>query len=233
MQRRASTFLFVLGLAATLASGCAADRPPDETTPDGLVRVPARSIAGVYRAPDATFTQYKRVILEPPSISFIKDWMKNHPEVGPTEVSRLRAETIELFREEFARQFVRRGHYQFADERAPDVLLVVPVIEDFDIKVPDTNASAGEHSFLPGRPVTMKVTGDLRDAMTGRAVARVITYHLPEQNVNNELRLADRVANAQEQRRVYAEWSLIVREAIDVAKAAKPRTPQPDGIETR
>jgi len=79
----------------------------------------------------------------------------------------------------------------------------------------------------------MKVTGDLRDAVSGRAVARVITYHLPEQNLNNELRLADRVANAQEQRRVYAEWSQVLREALDVAKAAKPRTSQPDGIETR
>ena len=109
----------------------------------------------------------------------------------------------------------------------------VDFIEDFDIKVPDGSSAPGNRSYVPGRPVTMKVTGDLRDSMSGRAVARVITYHLPEMNPNNELRLADRVAIAQEQRRVYAEWSLITREAIDVAKAAKPRTPQPGGIETR
>ena len=79
MRWHASIFLFILGLAAALASGCAADPPPDETTADGLVRVPARSVAGVYRAPDATFTQYRRVILEPPSISFVETGRKIIP----------------------------------------------------------------------------------------------------------------------------------------------------------
>lgn len=223
MRGRAWNLLLGLGLLAALVSGCAADRPPDETTADGLVRVPARSVAGVYRAPDASFVQYQRVILEPPSISYVEDWMKNHPEVTPTDIARLRTETIQLFRDEFTRQFIRHGAYRFADEPAPDVLLVIPVIEEFDIKIPEAGMEPGNRSYLPGRPVTMKITGDLRDAMTGRVVARVRTYHPPEQNINNELRLADRTGNAQEQRRVYAEWSLIAREALDVAKAAKPR----------
>ena len=77
------------------------------------------------------------------------------------------------------------------------------------------------------RPVTMKVTGDIRDALTGKLVGRVITYHPPEQNPNSELRVANRSANAQEQRRVFAEWSLLVHEALNVAKAAKPRTQPP------
>ena len=213
---------------AALAAGCAADRPPEETTPDGLVRVPARSVGGVYRAPDATFFQYHRIILEPPSISFVKDWTENHPEVSPTEIGRIRAEAVRLFRDEFARQFVKHGSYTFADEPAPDVLLVIPGIEDLDIKVPEIGDGPGERTYLTMRPVTMKVTGDVRDAMTGKLVGRVITYHLAEQNLNNELRIANRTVNAQEQRRVYAEWALLIREALDVAKAAQPRPRKPD-----
>jgi hypothetical protein len=227
MRRHASRLLFGLGLVAALASGCAAQRPPDETTPDGLVRVPSRSVGGVYRAPDATFFQYRRIILEAPSINFVADWAENHPKLGPKEIARIRAESIKLFRDEFTREFVRRGSYKFADEQAPDVLLVVPVIEDLDIKAPESGDTPGENSFLTMRPVTMKVTGDIRDAMTGKLVGRVITYHPPEQNPYNELRLVNRTANAQEQRRVFAEWSLLVREALDVAKAAQPRTPKP------
>jgi hypothetical protein len=227
MRWRASKLLFGLGLAAALACGCAADPPPDETTADGLVRVPARSVGGVYRAPDATFVQYQRVILEPPSISFIEDWVKNHPEVSPTEIARLRAETVKLFRDEFAREFVKRGPYKFAEEPAPDVLLVIPAIEELDIKTPESGMEPGNRTYLTGRPVTMKVTGDLRDAVTGKVVGRVIIYHPPEQNPNSELRLANRTANAQEQRRVFADWSLLVHEALNVAKAAKPRTPRP------
>jgi hypothetical protein len=228
MRRHAAKLLFGLGMAAALLSGCAADRPPDETTADGLVRVPARSVGGVYRAPDATFTQYHRVILEPPSIAFVEDWMKNHPDVGPTEITRLRTETVRLFREEFARQFVRRGAYRFAEEPAADVLLIVPVIEEFNVVAPEAGHSPGEWTLLPGRPVTMKITGDIRDSLTGRAIGRVITFHPPEQNPYHELRIADRTATAQEERRVFAEWSLLAREAIDVAKAAKPHPPKKD-----
>ena len=107
-------------------------------------------------------------------------------------MARLRAETIQLFRDEFTREFVKRGPYKFADEPAPDVLLVVPAIEELDIKTPEAGMEPGNRTYLPGRPVTMKVTGDLRDAVTGKVVGRVITYHLPEQNPNSELRIANR-----------------------------------------
>jgi hypothetical protein len=223
----------ILAFAVALAAGCAADPPPDETTADGLVRVPSRSVGGVYRAPDAAFTQYQRLILEPPSISFVEDWLEKHSEVSTAEMSRLRKESMQLFRDEFKREFVKRGPFNFAQEPAPDVLLVVPAIEDLDIKTPEAGMEPGNRTYLTGRPVTMKVTGDLRDAMTGKVVGRVITYHLPEQNPNNELRLANRTANAQEQRRVYAEWSLLVHEAINVARAAKPRAGQPSGLEAQ
>jgi hypothetical protein len=235
MRRHAAVFLLGLGLVAALVSGCAADPPPDETTPDGLVRVPARSVGGVYRAPNATYFQYHRVILEAPSVSFIEDWTKNHPDVGPTEIARLRAECVRLFREEFTRQFVRYGSYQFADEPAADVLLIVPVIEEFNVIAPQAGDTPGQSTLLPGRPVTMKITGDIRDALTGKILGRVITYHPPEQNPTHELRLADRTATGQEERRVFAEWSLLAREAIDVAKAAMPRPPKKDqsGASTR
>ena len=225
MPSHASKLVFSLALVAVLASGCeTADRPPEETTSDGLVRVPARSVGGVYRAPDATFTQYQRVILEPPSISFIKDWAEKHPKVGPKEMARIRAEVVELFRDEFAREFVsRRSPFKFAEEPAPDVLLVVPAIEDLDMIAPDTGSEAFTHSYTTGRPVTMKVTGDLRDAMTGKLIGRVIIYHPPELYANKELRAADRTANAHEQRIVYADWSRLVREALNVAKTERPR----------
>jgi len=231
MQRHASNLVFIL--AAALISGCAADPPPNETTPDGLVRVPARSVGGVYRAPDASFLHYQRLILEPPTIAFVEEWTKNHPKVSTTEITRLRAETIALFRDEFSRELVKRGSFKFADEPAADVLLVVPAIEDFNVLAPEVTDAPGERTYIPGRPVSMKVTADLRDALSGRLVGRVILYHPPEQNPGNELRISNRTTIAQEQRRVYADWSRLVQEAINVAKAEKPRTLNPGGIESR
>ena len=232
MLRHTSKLVFSLTLAAMLAAGCeTADRPPEEFTADGLARVPSRSVGGVYRAPDATFLQYQRVILEPPSISFIKDWAEKHPEVNAADMTRIRAESVLLFRDEFTRELVKRGSYEFADEPAPDVLLVIPAIEDLDMTAPAAASSSFTSSYTTSRPVTMKVTGDLRDAQTGKLVGRVIMYRPSEKYPNNELRLADRTANAHEQRLVFADWSRLVHEALAVAKAEKPRPPKPaDGM---
>ena len=139
---------------------------------------------------------------------------------------------MKLFRDEFARELVKRGPYKFADEPAPDVLLVIPAIEELDITAPEAGYEPGNTHLSTGRPVTMKVTGELRDALTGKLVGRVIIYRPPEQNPNSELRIANRATNAHEQRLVFAEWSALVREALNVAKArsqgrddlAEPRT---------
>ena len=229
MRWRASRLASGFALAAVLVSGCeTADRPPEEVTADGLVRVPARSVGGVYRAPDATFTQYRRLILEPPSISFIKDWDEKHPKVSPTELARIREDCVKLFRDEFSRELVKRGAYKFADEPAPDVLLVIPAIEELDIAAPNVGSQAFTRTYTTGRPVTMKVTGDLRDAQSGKLVGRVIIYRPPELYPHRQLRIADRTTIAHEQRLVFADWSTLVREALNVAKAEKPRPPRPN-----
>jgi hypothetical protein len=224
MQRKISKLTWLPGIVVILATGCTPMKIPEEITDDGLVRVASRSSGGVYRDPAATFTQYQRLILEPPSISFAQGWAEKHPDVGAKEIARLRAETIEVFRDQFTREFVKRGPYMFADEPAADVLLVVPSIEEFDIKAPESAMDPSLTTFLNTRPVTMKVTGDLRDALTGKVVGRVIYYHAEEQT---GLDRVDRSANVREQSEAYQQWAQIAHEALGVAKTVKPRAPQP------
>jgi hypothetical protein len=73
--------------------------------------------------------------------------------------------------------------------------------------------------------VSMKVTGDLRDASSGKLVGRVITIQPPERETNKMMREANRVTNAHEQRLVFSKWARLVLEALNVAKAERPRTP--------
>src|SRR5687767_4229958 len=72
-----------------LLAACTASLPPAETTPDGLVRVPARPEGGVYRDLDADFTRYKRLMIEPLTVEFVKGWRKQHREVSGAEVRRI------------------------------------------------------------------------------------------------------------------------------------------------
>jgi hypothetical protein len=210
----------ILGLALV---GCAADRPPEEMTDDGLARVPARSHGGVYRLPEASFVQYRRIILEPPSIGFIKDWRENHPEVSQAAFERIRSEAVRLFRDEVTREFVELGSYKFAEDPAADVLLIIPSIEDLNIVAPDAGEDPGRATYTR-TPVSMTIAGDLRDASTNTLVGRVIMF---EKSVRagfneNEMRIANRVTNAHDQRLAYAKWARLAREAIDVAKAERP-----------
>jgi hypothetical protein len=218
MRRRLSTLL--LGLV--LLAGCAADRRPEETTDDGLVRVPSRDIGGVYRDPEASFTQYRRIMLEPPSIGFIKGWRDKHPEVKDVDLALILTEARQLFREEFAREFFKRGTYTFAEDLAPDVLMVVPNIEEMDITSPE----AGTRAYTNGR-MSMKITGDLRDASTGKLVGRVILIEAADPYTSKPERTTNQVTNAHDQRQLYAKWTRLVREALDVAKAAQPRPKNP------
>ncbi|MES1263480.1 MAG: hypothetical protein ABUL69_03935 [Peristeroidobacter soli] len=220
-----------LVLCLALLTGCATDLPPAEVTDDGLARVAARSIGGVYRLPEASFAPYRRVMLEPPSITFINDWRKNHPEVNNAEFMRLLQETVVLFREEFTREFVELGSYTIAEDPAPDVLLIVPAIEELNIVAPDAGDGAGQQTYTPV-PVTMKITGDLRDAATSKLVGRVIMYQTDHRSFGEvHMQIANRVTNAHEQRLAYSKWSRLVREAIDVAKAEKPRPHKPKPAE--
>jgi hypothetical protein len=101
---------------------------------------------------------------------------------------------------------------------------VVPAIEELNITAPEAGAVPGVRTYTTG-PVTMKLTGDLRDALTGKVVGRVITYQAAERYAFNELRVSNRVTNAHEQRQVFAKWSRLVHEALNVAKVERPRPP--------
>jgi hypothetical protein len=214
----------VLITLACLLVGCGHTRGRAETSDDGLVRVPSRAAGGVYRAPGADFSPYGKIILEPPTIEFTPKWRDNHPEVSDHEVTRIRNEAVKLFRDEFTRELVDDGNYEFADGPGPDVLLVTPRIVDLDILAPDAGSEIGQRSYTPG-PVKMQVTGELRDSASNKLIGRVIVFEGQNRYGFNELRMANRASNAHELRLGFGKWSRMVHEALNVAKATRPDKP--------
>jgi hypothetical protein len=221
-SKRVPLSMVLAVMLAALLAGCGYSRLPEERTDDGLVRVPSRAAGGVYRAPSADFTHYKRMILEPPTVEFVKEWRQRHPEVTDADLARIRKEAVTLFRDEFERELIERGPYEFADLPAPDVLLVTPRIVDLDILAPDVGRNAGERTLTPG-PVKMQVVGELRDAASNMLLVRVIVFEGQSRYGFEELRLANRSTNAHEMRLGFGKWSMMVNEALHVAKAARPQ----------
>jgi hypothetical protein len=198
----------------------AASPEPQETTPDGLVRVPSRRSGGVFREPGWPFSQYQRLIVEPVTVSFIRDWEKTHEkEVSEQEIQRIRDEIAKSFREEFERELIKRAKYTFANEAAADVLIVVPTITGLDIPSPESD-ELDKRSYSP-RSVSLRVTGELRDAVSGRLIGRIDTFAGGERYGINELRPANRGTNSYEVKNGIAQWTRLLREALNVAKTER------------
>jgi hypothetical protein len=213
-----------LGVLAvfTLLAACTASLPPAETTADGLERVPSRPEGGVYRNLDTDFTRYKRVMIEPLTVEFLKGWRKQHRDISDTEVRRIQTETTNNFRAVFIETLVEEGPFELAEVREADVLVVVPRMVDLKIPAPETEQDAGYRSSSPVS-ISMQMTGELRDGVTGDILLRVIMIEPENEFKVNQIPGPNRLANAYEIRLVLERWSRLVREAIDVAKASKPR----------
>ena len=211
----------VLALFALL-TGCTASLPPAETTADGLVRVPARPEGGVYRNLDADFTRYKRLMIEPLTVDFLEGWRKQHPNISDAEVRRIQAETTNNFREVFTANLVDEGPFELAEVREADVLVVVPRMVDLEIPAPEYEQEAGFRSSS-SRSISLQMTGELRDGVNGDILLRVIMIDGEYRFKAHQIPGPNRIANAIEIRGALGRWSRLVREAIDVAKASKPR----------
>jgi hypothetical protein len=206
----------------TFLAACAGGLPPAETTPEGLERVPSRPEGGVYRKLDADFTRYKRLMIEPLTVAFIKDWRRQHRDVSDAEISRVEAETIQAFREVFVETLVDEGPFELAEVREADVMVVVLRIFDLNIPAPETEADTGHASFSPYK-ISMEMSGELRDGITGEILLRVNMIEPANRQKTDHMGGAARLTNAREIRDSLEKWSRLVREAIDVAKASKPR----------
>jgi hypothetical protein len=123
-------------LVLMLLAGIASAQPASDVTEDGLVRVPSSRKAGVYRLPDATFGQYRRVMLAPAPVTFRKNRDRMKAGAAASDRERISAELTRLFHEELVAELVQRGGFKIAESPAPDVLQIAPSILDVDMSAP-------------------------------------------------------------------------------------------------
>ena len=199
--------MFIRKLAVLMALLCSAAGAQviSDMTEDGLVRVPSSRKAGVYRLPDATFAQYRRVMLAPASVAIRRDPDKysfSRVDTGlkPSERQRIVNGMSLAFHEELVAELVERGGFALAEAPAPDVLLIAPMIAELDL------STAG----------SMTLIVDLRDAASGVTVGRIVDY---EKGSKPQLMSNDAV-----QRIAFANAARYTRSAINLAKTERDET---------
>jgi hypothetical protein len=192
-----------------------------EVSEDGLVRVPSRHKVGVYRAPGVSFTQYRRIVIEPIPVAFKPEWERRNPNATPELRERMQKQFAQSFREELIEELVERGGYSLAEDVAPDVLRIDASIVDLDYVVPDTESTPGVQTYVRSAG-SMKLVIELRDAASGVLIGRVIDYEKArEYEINQQMQRADPVTIAREAEYSFGNAARYTREALNVAKTKR------------
>jgi hypothetical protein len=213
-------------LAFTTPAISAAD---DDTTAamsmEGLVLVEKSRRGELYSDPDAQWGTYTKVLLDPATVAFRKNWQRDQNRAQPFKVKtddmeRIKSELSELFGEVFAEELTNKGGYVMATESGDDVLRITPQIVDLDVYAPDTRNTAGlQHSYTEsaGR-MTIKL--DMYDSVTGDLIARASDRQ--EAPRRGYMQWTTSVTNRAEAKRMLERWATELREFLDDARGAAP-----------
>ncbi len=212
-----------LSLGLVMLAAVASAQPVSDVTEDGLVRVPSSRKAGVYRLPDATFAQYRRVMLLPSTVAFRKNWDRKGLDrldtgLKPSEREKIANDLVEAFHEEMIAELVQRGGFELTDTPAKDVLLIAPAITELEITAPDAGSTPGARTYVRNAG-SMTLVVEMRDAASGVTVGRVIDYEPGRET--RELLLVNHIAEA---RIAFANAARYTRSAINIAQTERDET---------
>lgn len=213
MKPGAPTTFLVLVCISLLA--CATKQPkPDEAADDGLVRVETAMLDELFVAPNVSLGHYRRVLLDPISIEFKKDWRMKHPDMHDREFEYFKSQLATLFHDTLVTELARGG-YALAEAPAQDVLHLRVGLGDVDFAAPETGVDKMTTVYVD-EEMTLHVQGF--DSPSGALVARAKDFEQdPEPR---HLKPADRVRALHNAQMIFEKWAQELRSALDVAKVS-------------
>jgi hypothetical protein len=204
-------------VAALLPVMAAADEPPREW--DGLVRVKSKQLDHLYKLPEADFSGYRRVRLDPIEVEFDKNWKPNTAErsssrrLTNSDLEKIKQTLAEEFRKVFTEELTKHG-YQVVHEDDDDVLRVSAGIVNLYITAPE-KMSAGRSRTYTTSSGHMTLIAELRDSVTGKLMARAVD------NVRGRdtgtFQITNSVTNLGDARVALSMWARVLREGLDDA----------------
>ncbi|HVN46580.1 MAG TPA: DUF3313 family protein [Steroidobacteraceae bacterium] len=215
---RTAVALLVLGLAAVLSPPAApADEPPQEW--DGLVRVKSKQLDHVYKLPEADFSGYRRVRLDPIEVEFDKNWKPNDSTRSPSQrlnsddIEKIKQALAEEFRKVFTEELSSNG-YPVVGENGDDVLRVSAAIVNLYITAPD-KMTAGRSRTYTTSAGHMTLVAELRDSVTGKLMARAVDSVRGRDTGN--FMITNSVTNMSSARTALSHWARVLRDGLDDA----------------
>ena len=211
--------ILLLCMSVTISVIAEEKRPP-EVTVDGLHRIDGTKMALVYAKPGVDLSQYKRIYLVQPQVSFIKDWLnfqnnRLRQQVTVDDMQRIKTDLAALFMEVFKDELQNNGGYELVDFAAEDVLIVHPSIVDLNVISPDTPGTRNQRSAIASVG-SMFLFMELYDSVTGDKLVKAMDNKYDRTRTS---RASNRVRNERAAREMLGEWAELLRLALDEARA--------------
>lgn len=212
--------------AASLWFFAVASLAQDATTGanwEGLVAVTPKRFDSAALLPGADFRPYRKLMLEPMTIAFRKDWMARASRAGaeridPKEAGDIAADVRENFTDVFTAAF-RKAGYEIVDAPAADVLKVRAGIVDLYLAAPDSRAVGRSRTFtLEAGEATLflEARDSVSCALLGRALDQRATRN------TGRLMIANRATNRAEFRQLFQQWADIVVSGLQNLREISP-----------
>ena len=198
------------------------DEAPEIATGD-LTLVEDKRHTEIYADPDADWSVYTKILVDPATVAFRKNWQRDQNRSQPFKIrtedmERIKSELSELFGEVFTTELTEEGGYVMTAESGEDVLRITPHIVDLDVYAPDTRSSPGMQRSYTESAGRMTLKLQLYDSVTGDLIA--VTSDREEAPRRGYLQWTSSVTNRQEARHLMQRWAKKMRERLDEARTS-------------
>jgi hypothetical protein len=208
----------LLGIAgALLVAACATTSSQAPASWDGLEKRDAKGVDALYVRPNYKFPHYKKIILDPCSVSFSKDWDPNSTtpdlsrRLNSDDIQKIKDALAKLFRERFTRELTEGG-YEITDTASENTLRVTPAIIDLYVNAPDKMAPGISRTYTTSAGA-MTLAMEMRDAPTGALLARVVDRQRAMDT--GRLQWTNSVTNSADAQRAIDQWARQLRAGLD------------------
>jgi hypothetical protein len=223
---RTATFRnYAFGMAAlaiAIVSPLDGRAPPSNW--DGLVLTPSKKVDLVYLRPNADFSVYRKVMLDPPEIAYDKDWRRRLDHGTRSLSMRLTDREIrdmidngrQMLLRSYAEQF-RKAGYEIVTAPDVDVMRVLVGVVDVQIAAPKpTTVGVKTFSEDTGEATLFL---EVRDSLSGTLLGRAIDQQVLEDSIAVIRTEAGNRSDFQDQ---FDDWAKLSARGLGDLRAARP-----------
>ena len=192
---------------------------------DGLVEVKPKRMDAAYLMPGADFRPYRKLMLDPATVAFRKDWMKSvntaarlSERITQEDAEKIAAAARDNFTEVFTEAF-RSAGYEIVTAPGADVLRVRAGVVDLYIAAPDTQSSGRSRTYtMEAGEATLFL--EVRDSSSGALLGRALDQRATRNT--GSLRVANQATNLSDFRVLFRKWADISVKGLDNLRELSP-----------